>query len=390
VKLRRLPEDFQVDEQSSLPLGGGRFAVYRLKKRSLGTLEALDAVARRWDLPKRRISFGGLKDKHALTTQHITIDRGPKRDLSQENLEVRYIGQASRPFTSAEIGSNRFRVTLRELAAEETLAISEQASAVARDGVPNYFDDQRFGSLTTAGEFVAAPWCRGEYERAVQLAAAEPNPHDRPRDARCKEVLRRHWGDWRSCLAEMPRFGGRSLARDIAEFLSEHPGDYRRAITVIPAEQRSLYLAAYQSFLWNKLLAAWLRESLPSEALFEVPLATGAAPFHRTLDVPARGLLLSSELPLPSARLHLEDGPRKSLVDRVLSEWGIELRQLRVKYPRDSFFSKGERRAIVVPDGLTSESMSDELYPAVQKLTLAFELARGAYATILVKRVTEA
>jgi tRNA pseudouridine13 synthase len=77
------------------------------------------------------------------------------------------------------------------------------------------------------------------------------------------------------------------------------------------------------------------------------------------------------------------------VVERVLAASGLELRQVRVKYPRDSFFSKGWRSAIVVPRELTHALGSDELYAGRQKLALRFELPRGAYATMLVKRLTE-
>ena len=45
------------------------------------------------------------------------------------------------------------------------------------------------------------------------------------------------------------------------------------------------------------------------------------------------------------ARLKLGDSLLKHLYDEVLAAEGLELRQIRVKYPRDSFFSKGERPA---------------------------------------------
>jgi tRNA pseudouridine13 synthase len=77
------------------------------------------------------------------------------------------------------------------------------------------------------------------------------------------------------------------------------------------------------------------------------------------------------------------------LLDDVLKQEQIELREIRVKYPRDSFFSKGLRRALIRPAGLHCQTSDDELHPQRSKLTLAFELPRGSYATILVKRLTE-
>src|SRR5436190_218753 len=83
-----------------------------------------------------------------------------------------------------------------------------------------------------------------------------------------------------------------------------------------------------------------------------------------------------------SARLHLEEGPVKQLVDEVLTAEGIELRQVRLKFPRDTFFSKGERPAIFFPANVGHDVADDDFYRGKQKMTLRFELPRGAYATI--------
>jgi tRNA pseudouridine13 synthase len=60
-----------------------------------------------------------------------------------------------------------------------------------------------------------------------------------------------------------------------------------------------------------------------------------------------------------------------------------------VKYPRDSFFSKGERPAITIPRDLKMHSDEDDLNAGRSRVTLQFVLPRGAYATIFVKRLTE-
>jgi tRNA pseudouridine13 synthase len=78
-----------------------------------------------------------------------------------------------------------------------------------------------------------------------------------------------------------------------------------------------------------------------------------------------------------------------ALITEVLGEFGLELRQLRVKYPRDSFFSKGHRAVSVAVANLVAEPAVDDLYAGRKKLSLRFDLPRGSYATILVKRLTE-
>src|SRR5580704_6221041 len=118
MKLKSLPEDFEVEELSDFPLDGGQFAVYLLTKRSIGTPEAITAIAERWNIPRRAISYGGLKDKHALTRQWLTIQRGPRRDVREESLSLTYQGQASRSFGPQDIAANRFHIIMRNLTEE--------------------------------------------------------------------------------------------------------------------------------------------------------------------------------------------------------------------------------------------------------------------------------
>lgn len=388
LKIKRLPEDFQVAELSEFSASGGPFALYRLSKRSLGTPEAIDEIIRRWHLPRPRLSYGGLKDRHAITQQYVTVRNGPRQNMSEKNLELCYLGQCDRHFTPHDIAGNRFTIVIRDLSEAGLAAAAQAADETARDGLPNYFDDQRFGSVGDSGEFIGRAWCRGDYERALWLALADPNPDDPHSEREQKRILSDNWGHWPECKQLLSRSHRRSVVTYLADKPPDRP-DYRGAFARLKVDLRGLYLAAFQSFLWNRMLARILRREVPAENRVEVALKLDPVPFFTGLDDERRAFLQGTELPLPSARLHLEEGPVLALIEEVLTEVGLELRELRVKYPRDSFFSKGSRAAVIRVGTLLHESSADELYPNRYKLTLSFDLPRGAYATILVKRLTE-
>ena len=385
MKLKRLPEDFRVEELTGFKPGSGSYALYRLTKRSLGTPEAIESLLRRWNLPRPAVSFGGLKDRHAVTVQYVTVKGGPRRGLHEKLLDLEYVGQSSRPFTPQDIAGNRFQIVMRDLTDPEVAQATRAIDRLATDGLPNYFDDQRFGSLGESGEFIARSWCLGDYERTVWLALADPNSHDRPDEREQKRLVREHWGDWLKCKEVLER----SNRRSIITFLCDHPTNFRGAVARMRVDLRGLYLSAFQSAVWNRILAAWLRGHCRPEQLADVPLKLGPVPFVVALDPGQRAALQDTLLPLPSARAKLEPGPVADVVATVLGELGVELREMRVKYPRDSFFSKGERAAVIVPRGLQQTLQPDELYVGRQKLLLSFDLPRGCYATILVKRLTE-
>ena len=389
MKLKRLPEDFQVEELTQFAADGGSFAFYRLTKQSIGTPEAIEAIARRLHVPRQRISYGGLKDKHAVTRQYLTILNGPRKNLEQTGFDLTYVSQSEHPFGPKDIAGNRFRIVIRDLSADDLTQAKVALTEVIRDGLPNYFDDQRFGSVGSSGEFIAQPWCAGDYERALWLALADAHEDDRSEEREQKKILRDLWGKWAECKAALARSNRRSIITYLADKPSDKPSDFRGAFARMRVDLRSLYLSAFQSFLWNQLLAATLRSTCAADQLVDVPLKTGPIPFFRSLASDVKAQLLAQELPLPSARLHLEEGALMTLFTDVLAPFGLELRQLRVKYPRDSFFSKGSRRSVIPLEQVTQSEEPDELYAKKFKLTLQFELPRGSYATILVKRLTE-
>ncbi|HUE69439.1 MAG TPA: tRNA pseudouridine(13) synthase TruD, partial [Pirellulaceae bacterium] len=383
MKLKCTPDDFLVEEQIGPLPQHGPFALYRLTKSSLGTPEAIDAVLLHWNLSRGQVAYAGLKDRHALTRQFLTIKGGPRRGLKQTNLELSYIQQVGRPLHARDIVANQFSIVLRDMNDEETAAATRSLENIARHGLPNYFDSQRFGSVGKSGDFIARAWCLGDYERALWLALAEENVHDRPEDRQQKQILRDLWGKWPECKGALAR----SHRRSVVTYLADKPGDFKRALALVRQDLRSLYLAAFQSDLWNRALAALIRTHCRPEQLSLEQIGPRELPFFSSLSPEQQALLHAAELPLPSARLHLEEGPVKQLLESVLAEDGMELRQVRLKFPRDTFFSKGERRAVLLPRDLTCTAGDDELYRGRRKLTLRFALPRGSYATILVKRI---
>ncbi len=394
MKLKQQPEDFQVEELTDVRPGQeGVFSFYRLEKTGWGTPEALAAIRRRWRIEPRRLSYGGLKDRHAHTVQYLTIQYGPRRNLTHQQIQVEYLGQLLSPYTSREIRCNRFQITLRDLSAESAEQALRSLDRLRTTGLPSYFDDQRFGSVGSGEEFIARLLVRGQFEQALRLALTAPYEFDRAPQKEEKRLLLAHWGDWADLKEKLPR----GHARSLIDYLRVHPGDFRGAVARLKPELRTLYLSAYQSHLWNRMLALWLRRHCRPEQLRTVDLRLGAVPVHEGLDAEQQRQLAELWLPLPSSRLKLDLGggsggvshthrdPRGEIIQTILSEEGLELHDLQVRGLRELFFSKGERAALCLPADLSGQVESDERHPKRQKLTLRFMLPRGCYATLVVK-----
>jgi len=386
MKLKCLPEDFRVEELSMARTDGpGRYTFYRLSKQGLGTLEAVEAICRRWNLSGRRISYAGLKDRHASTVQYLTIVDGPWQTLKASRFQLEPTGRLDRAYTSQLLRGNRFELVLRGLSEEELGLATGEIDSIATVGLPNYFDDQRFGSVGYSGEFAAHAWLLGDHERALRLAMAEPNPFDRAAMKSEKAILRTHWGHWAEAKALLPR----SSARSIVTYLVDHPTDYRGAFARMRRELRMLYFSAFQSHLWNLMLARWIEFNAPSDQLVPVSLKVGTFPFPRRLEPEVVQTLSQTTLALPCCRSPFPEGRLGEIIAEFLHGFGLAWSDLRIKHLKDIFFSKGARPCLFFPERLESTPIADELHPGRHSLRLSFELSKGSYATILVKRITE-
>jgi tRNA pseudouridine13 synthase len=389
MKLKQEPADFQVEELTCVVPGpAGPFAFYRLEKSGWTTPDALALLRRRWDVRPERLAYGGLKDRHAHTIQYLTILHGPRRSWSRPGVAFEYLGQVVDPYASTDILANRFAVTLRSLSGDEAESVRREFGVVASEGLPNYFDDQRFGSVTGQdGEFIARLLVRGRFEEALRLALTAPYEFDRAAQKEEKRVLRAEWGRWETCRGRLPP----GHARSLVDYLCHHPDDFRGAVVRLRPELRGLYLSAYQSHLWNRLLARLLERLCRPEQLRPLRLRLGTVPAPHGLDAGQRRTLIDLTLPLPSARLKLaDDDPHVELIRTVLAEEELELRDLQVRGVRELFFSRGERSVWCVPQAARTVVADDERHTGRRKVVLHFDLPRGSYATLIVKRITNA
>ena len=148
--LKSMPEDFDVDEVLGFePDGEGEHLFIRVEKTGLGTPELVSRLARRYGLNPATISHSGLKDKHAVTRQWLSLHL-PGRELrldSETDDGYRVLDQSrhSKKLRPGTHRANRFRVRLREVdAPSET--IEQRIAQLQSGGFANYFGEQRFGS----------------------------------------------------------------------------------------------------------------------------------------------------------------------------------------------------------------------------------------------------
>ncbi len=154
-------------------------------------------------------------------------------------------------------------------------------------------------------------------------------------------------------------------------------------------ELRTLYFSAFQSHLWNLMLGRWIESYAAGGQIVPVSLKVETLPFPRRLDPEAVRTLSQTMLALPCCRSPAPEGQPGEIVAELLKGFGLTWHDLRIRHLKDVFFSKGARPCLFFPDRLEFAPIKDELHPGRHGLRLSFELSKGSYATILVKRLTD-
>ncbi len=379
MKLKARPEDFRVEERIELPRGPGSYAYFRVEKRGIPTMAAQILLARALGVSPREVFFPALKDAHAVAIQYASV-RGAKRDrVELPGLSAEAVGRGPRRLSTKDLKGNAFRIVVRALVEDEAEGLAGELMRHGEEGFPNYFDEQRFGSLGDEGSLGKAVLLR-DAEGAIRFYLAEELRGD-PEEVRTfKRLAREHWGDWGFLLEHAPR---PSNLRSVLTFLVDHPRDFRKALNLIPPRLLSLFLSAYQSLLWNRILSRWILSIFGETTAVEV----AGEPLHVPLRVPVglRPRLAREVLPLPHLRARY-GGEWEGIVREVLAEEGIVPRDLKARIVERAYLSKAVRPIWCTPRELeVGPVRDDELFPARYALEISFVLPPGSYATLLVR-----
>ena len=147
--LRARPEDFQVEERMPFALtGAGEHLWLRLRKRGFNTDHVAKLLARTAGITRRDVGYAGMKDRNAVTDQWFSLHLIGRPDPDWQGLpagiEVLEAVRHNRKLKTGALAGNCFTLVLRECRGDAD-AVRARIELLRRDGVPNYFGEQRFG-----------------------------------------------------------------------------------------------------------------------------------------------------------------------------------------------------------------------------------------------------
>lgn len=267
--VRTIDHENAISEDTDIP-GEGDTIYATLVKCSATTFDAIRDLAKQLNVPEKNIGYAGMKDKHAITAQRISI-KGTDPELIKKVRSPRYFlkdavrGKGVIGMTNLQ--GNRFSIFVRMTPGDTISTMIEK-----RENFYNYFYLQRFGSP----RFMNFQWgydiLTGNHEKAVKSVLFDTGVRELPfltnlrTKAREVEAKTHNWKEVQEILE--PAFDIMYIEKSMLGHLVAHPTDYRGALCTVP-DQVQIWLYGLASLLFNEKISyvvqkdAHLSESLP-------------------------------------------------------------------------------------------------------------------------------
>ncbi len=407
MAIKSQPQDFIVDEVldpaylAKIEQKPGPFVVYHLTKESLTTPEAVFYFSKALGMPASKVLAAGLKDKHAQTTQHVTVEAGRNADkfpkmMEGQSWKAKRVGFVHAPINSQAIQANRFKVTIRgmtrkdnenlDLAAHALMAEPQDlASGKGRLLVVNYYGNQRFGGARAGEGFLAPLMIKGQFEAALKIILASPHRKDMRQLKNFKQTCKDEWGKWQAMLPKLPKMSLRAPIEKLARSGGKTPHDFREAFAALPYFEQQMAVEAWQSLLWNRTACKLIEAHGPVARVLDDTFCRIAFPVPSTVHAKWRSLML----PVLGKNSELHE-PWKAAAEAVLAEEGITTAELKIPGLDRPWFAEVERQLFIEATNFhAANPQQDETQEASVrfKRTLSFTLPRGCYATVLLRAV---
>ncbi|HEC96150.1 MAG TPA: tRNA pseudouridine(13) synthase TruD, partial [Euryarchaeota archaeon] len=268
-RLKKTPEDFIVEELSLdiARVDDGPYVALRIRAKNWETFSLFDRIARKLGLRASQIHFAGTKDKRAVTTQLIVIptrksvDTVKKAVESIKNVEVLEAFRTNVLIKLGDLNGNRFTIRISDVSENyEEIFYSVKTQLDQEGGFPNFYGIQRFGSVRPISHIVGKLLIKEEFEEAFLTLIAKPYGGESPEILEVRNYLLKT-RDYEGAYRMMPErmiFDKRML-----EHVVRHPGDFVGAFRSLPKPLRIMYIYAYQSYIFNRILSERIRRGLP-------------------------------------------------------------------------------------------------------------------------------
>lgn len=386
--------DFLVEEiPLYTPVGDGEHLYLFVEKQGMSTLDMLGVIAKHFRVHRRAVGYAGLKDKHAVTRQMISVHAPGQRpedfpEIRHEQIRVLWADIHTNKLRPGHLQGNRFSIKVRGVRMTDALAAKRVIDRLRETGVPNRIGEQRFGMLAQ-NHVIGRELILGHDREALDtlLGPDASHPENHP-EARALYAS----GDYRAAADRLP-FPMRT-ERGLLDRLArgESPSGAWAS-----ADKRAVgfFMSAFQSAVFNaaldeRVIAGTIGALLPGDiamkhenrALFEVTSEMGDDPHEAErcarFEISPTGPMWGPSMLRAFDRVGEAE-------ERLLRTFGVTAEDVERAHNVRRLPIQGSRRPLRVPIiDPEIEGGTDEHGPYVR---CAFDLPRGSFATVVMREV---
>jgi tRNA pseudouridine13 synthase len=401
-KLRKTPEDFQVDEVSILPPADpeGKFVIAKVWHRNWEANRLVRRLGSNLRIGRAKIGFAGTKDGRSVSTQLMSFNAPIEavQSLAIPDVEIRDAYRARRMISIGDLVGNRFKIGVADIDAgadAKAICDSVKTKLDSIGGFPNFFGIQRFGSVRPITHLIGKDLIRSDFEGAVMRYVANPMDEESSEANDARRALQVTM-DFERAFREFPM--KLSFERTMIGHIKDHPADYLGALRLLPYNLLMMFVHAYQSYLFNRILSERIREGMslrePEVGDLVLPLSKTNVPDHDNsilvsvdnLEKATRnareGKAFVSAL-LYGTESVFADGRMGEIERKIVEAEEISKLDFQIIGLREAS-SKGSRREIL------SSYKDLAINVGEGEATFQFMLTKGCYATTLMREFMKA
>jgi len=394
--IRQSNEDFFVDEVPlHLPSGEGPNTWIHLEKNGRTTLDVVLDIARELHISRKRTGFAGMKDRSAITKQWLCISNITPEELPDfnevlHNVKILEIKQNQKKLRMGQLKGNKFKINIRNtINPEEDKELAEKVlESLKITGVPNYYGYQRFGEVRSTTHLVGKCLVEGDIKKAVDTYIGNPNEeeHNQPYEAR-KLYDEGKLQEAYDLMPKSMRYE-KSMIKELMIAQNKHgeivEKDYIKAIESLPKPLKRMFVNAYESYLFNKIVNE--RAKIGIDKYFEGDIIIDKEEHwvheinQDTIVDDLNSFKLNPTAPLLGSKVPLAEGKQGDIERKVIEEENITKESFECpKTPK--LGSHGVRRSVRFKiEDTHVEKIEDGI-------SVEFFIPKGCYATAVLREI---
>jgi tRNA pseudouridine13 synthase len=400
--LRHTADDFVVDENFLYPKNdsGGCFVIAEISAKNWETHRLVKTLAKQLHISQKRISFAGTKDKRACSTQLMSFENVSEEDIKKINLKDVSIAKIYRSQKSVHLGDligNHFRIIIRNLCSDvkPSHIDSVKKSLDENNGFPNFFGIQRFGVIRPITHIVGKHIVLGDFKSAVLTYIANPIKGEDEHIYKLRKSLH-ETHDYAQALKQYPDV--LNFEKAMLNHLIGHNDDFVGALQKLPKNLLLMFINAYQSYLFNKMVSQRIEKQIPlhqaviGDSIIPLRLKSSGNQYINvtTLNIEKVNKQLKKNKAVVSTLLFgseslFSKGVMGEIEQDIVDKEDVKFQDFII--PKIPFLSsRGTRRAVL---GCINDMnwclQKDDRNTDKKMVVFSFDLLKGCYATSLLR-----